>query len=186
MPATHRTAARRFHHPQQKDTVTLLRTSDETGGALTLAEVELAPGGGNEAHCHRLFEERFEVLSGTLGIELDGRVHRLTRGQSAVAPKHVVHRFFNDSREPVIFRVEVAPASREFEQAFQIAYGLARDGWVTPGGLPLNPYHAAVLSQMAGTELPGFFGLLTPVTNWLAARARRRGIDQELIARYCL
>lgn len=185
MPAATGTTARRFENPRQKDTVTLLRTSDETGGALTLAEVELAPGGGNEAHCHTLFEERFEVVRGTLGIELDGRVHRLGRGESAVVPKRAIHRFFNDTREPVIFRVEIAPASRAFEQAFQIAYGLARDGRVTPGGLPLNPLHAAVLSEMTGTHLPGVFELLSPVTAWLAAQARRRGIDRELIARYC-
>ena len=178
-------APRRYHHPTQKDTVTLLRTSDETNGALTLAEVELAPGGGNELHYHRLFEERFEVVQGTLGVELDGAVHRLGPGERAVAPIDAVHRFFNDSSEPVVFRVEVVPASRAFEQAFQIAYGLARDGRVTSRGLPSNAYHLAVLAEMTGTHLPGWYRVLAPVASWVAALARRRGVDRELIARYC-
>ena len=176
---------RRYHNPQQKDTVTLLRTSDETGGAMTLAEVELLPGGGNEAHCHRLFEERFEVLRGTLGVELDGRIAHLAPGERAVAPIDAVHRFFNDGDEPVVFRVEVVPASKAFEQAFQIAYGLARDGLTTRSGLPRRLSHAAVLSEMSGTHLPGIYRVLAPISAWIAAWARGRGVHRELIARYC-
>ena len=36
----------RIYNPIQKDYVTFLETSDETGGEHTLIEIEVAPGGG--------------------------------------------------------------------------------------------------------------------------------------------
>ena len=39
--------ARRIVNPVQRDVVTFLETSEETGGERTPTEVELVPGGGN-------------------------------------------------------------------------------------------------------------------------------------------
>ena len=41
----HATNPRRIYNPVQRDAATFLRTSAETGGKLTLIELEVAPGG---------------------------------------------------------------------------------------------------------------------------------------------
>ncbi|CAN5695764.1 hypothetical protein BH23GEM7_BH23GEM7_26010 [soil metagenome] len=176
---------KRFYHPIQKDYVTFLTTSAESGGTHTLVEVELGPGGGNGIHYHSSFAEHFEVVQGTLSVQLGRATHVLTPGETAVAPPDVAHRFFNASAEPVIFRVELRPGSEGFEQGLQIVYGMANDGSLTKQGLPKNLYHLAVAVDLTESYLPGVLGLLQPLFRALARRARRKGIEQALIARYC-
>ena len=56
---------------------------------------------------------------------------------------------------------------------------LARDG------SPRDPYHMALILEWADIRLPGIFRLVEPLLRFLAKRARRKGIDKELEARYC-
>ena len=53
-----------------------------------LAVGALAPGGWLARHVHS-FEEALYVLDGALLLELDGRVHRLTRGDYALSLIHI-------------------------------------------------------------------------------------------------
>ncbi|MCA1716724.1 MAG: hypothetical protein LC781_07630 [Actinobacteria bacterium] len=57
---------RRIYNPVQKDSATFLKTSEETGGACSLAEVEVAPGGGTRPHYHKTYAEHFEVIEAFL------------------------------------------------------------------------------------------------------------------------
>ncbi len=50
-----------------------------------------APRASAPVHAHRHQEERFEVLSGTLGVRVGGRELLLGPGQSAVGPPGVPH-----------------------------------------------------------------------------------------------
>src|SRR4051794_848397 len=50
-------SSRRFYNPVQKDYATFLETSEESGGARTLIQVELAPRGGNALHRHLTYAE---------------------------------------------------------------------------------------------------------------------------------
>ena len=179
------TDPRRIYNPIQKDYATFLETSAETGGAHTLIEIDLAPGGGNRSHYHRAFSERFEVLEGTLHVQLGKQSHILTPGQSATAQPNTLHYFSNPSLERTRFLVELRPGHTGFEQALQIAYGLATDGKTNKESLPTNPYHLAVIFILGEGIVPGLFSLLTPVFRILAARARKLGIEQELIDKYC-
>lgn len=174
-----------FENPLIKDKVTLLESSRETGGAYTLVEVELQPRGGNSLHYHTTFTEEFTAVEGVLGVDLNKQEMRLQPGRSFIVPIGKLHRFYNPGGEPIRFHVKIAPGHERFEQALAIAYGLASDGLVSKKGIPKKFDHAAVIFAMSDTGLTGFFSVLQPIFKWRAGRARKRGVDKELIARYC-
>ena len=176
---------RRYYHPVQKDYTTFLETSEETGGEHTLLEIELAPGGGNTPHYHKTYDEHFEVVEGTLEVLVGKETRVLRPGQKAVAPRNTLHRFRNPGEERARFLVELRPGSAGFEKAIKAGYGLARDGRVRADGTPKNLYHLAVLLEWSEIRLPGVFTIAEPLLRLLAKRARRKGIDRELEARYC-
>ena len=182
---TARGAPHRIYNPVQQDYVTFLETSEQTHGARTLIEIEVAPGGGTTPHYHRLFSERFEVLDGELQVQLGQTIQRLTVGQSATAEPTILHRFTNTTPQPTRFLIELRPGHTGFEQGLQIVYGLASDGKTNAKGVPTNLSHLAVVLELGDTHLPGMLRVLLPVLRLVMARARRLGIEQELIARYC-
>jgi mannose-6-phosphate isomerase-like protein (cupin superfamily) len=178
-------AERRIYNPVQRDAATFLETREESGGTRTLIEVELAAGGGNAPHRHVAFAERFKVAEGALTVRVGDDEHTLGPGDTACAPLGTLHCFANRTDEPVRFIVELLPGHRGFEQALQIAYGLAEDGLVNRKGIPRNLAHLALLVELGDTRVAGPLKLLEPVMGLLARRARRRGIDAQLIERYC-
>lgn len=175
---------RRIYHPIQKDYATFLETSEESGGARTLIEIEVALGGGTTPHYHLTYAEHFEVISGALQVMVGGETRTLTAGEKAVAPKNTLHNFHNATDGPTTFLVELRPGSSGFEKALRVAYGLASDGLSNSKGLPKNLYHTALLFEWGEGRLPGIFALLEPVFGLLARRARHKGIDRELEERY--
>lgn len=178
-------ARRRIYNPIQKDYATFLETSEETGGERSLIEVEVAPGGGTTPHYHLTYAEHFEVLEGALEVMVGGQTHTLTAGEKAVAPKNTLHSFHNATDGPTAFLVELRPGNSGFEKALRVAYGLASDGLSNSKGLPKNLYHTALLFEWGEGRMPGVFTLLEPLMRLLAKRAKRKGIDRELEARYC-
>jgi quercetin dioxygenase-like cupin family protein len=175
----------RIYNPVQKDYATLLESSAASNGVRTLAELDLAPGGGNALHFHRAFSERFEALEGALYLQVGKKTQILQPGQSVTAYPNTLHRFFNPTEQRIRFLVELRPGHTGFEQALQIAYGLAADGKTNQQGLPTNLYHLAVIIELGDSGLPGLYSLLAPLLRYLATRARRLGIEQELIRNYC-
>ncbi len=176
---------RRYYHPLQRDYATFLETSEESGGDRTLFEVEVAPGGGNAPHYRKTYEEHFEVIEGSLEV-LVGRETRVLRpGESAVAGRNVLHRFRNPTGTPTRFLVELRPGHAGFEKAIKAGYGLAAAGLTGSDGIPRNIYHLAVLLGWSEIRMPGIFTLAEPLFRLLAGRARRKGLDAELEARYC-
>ena len=178
-------AERRHYHPIEKAYATFLKTSEETGGEYTLVEVEVAPGGGNDPHCHKTYAEHFAVLRGALEVMVGGETHTLRAGEKAIAPANMLHNFRNRTDGPTTFLVELRPGSAGFEKALKAAYGLARDGLVYADGTPRNLYHLVVLLEWSDIGLPGVFALTEPLFRFLARRTRRKGIDRWLEARYC-
>ena len=55
------------------------------------------PGQGHPLHFHKRKEETFQVLSGEMYIEVDGRTRLLTPGESALVLPGVWHRFWTDT-----------------------------------------------------------------------------------------
>ena len=176
------TAARCYHHPLQKDYAIFLKTSEDTGGEYTLIELEVAFGGGNAP---TTYDERFRELEGTLAVLVGEETRTLRPGQEAVAKKNTLHRFRNRTDGPTTFLVELRPGHDGFEKALKVAYQLASEGRTFSDGTPKNPYHLAVLLEWSEMRVPGVLAVAEPLFRLLAKRARRKGIDKELEAKYC-
>lgn len=156
----------------------------DTGGGRLLLRIALQPGGGNALHRHRTMTEHFEAVDGVLTVVCAGRRLQLAPGDTADVPRGVPHHFANDTEGVVRFEVTIDPAGR-FEDTLRIAYGLARDGRTTGGGVPRNPLDLAVLFAMgetypAGIPIPVQRALFAPLV--LLARLTRR--EAALRARY--
>jgi quercetin dioxygenase-like cupin family protein len=175
---------RTIYHPIQRDRVTFLKTASETGGALTLVEVELASGGGNDLHYHLSYTERFSPIVGELGVQIGREQRRLRPGESALVERGVVHRFYNPTQETIRFYVELAPGSAGFEQTLYVGYGLACDEHVSASGVPKDLLALGLLTVWSDTRLVGPLALLNPLFGLLARIARWRGVDAALLARY--
>jgi len=72
-----------------------VKTANETGKKYELIQVEVEPGGGNDPHYHKDFEEHFMVLQGTLTVYIKGKPHKLHVGDSATANRQTMHNFRN-------------------------------------------------------------------------------------------
>lgn len=175
---------RRIYNPAQKDYVTFLKTSQDTSGAYTLVEVELAAGGGVGIHFHKTYSEKFECLEGVLGVQAGKEVHQLKPGESVTAEPLVNHRFFNSSNAMTRFQVELRPASKGFEQSLQVAYGLARDGETNSKGLPKSALALSWLFEISESNLPGWRSIFEFILRCQAAKAKRIGLDKKLIEKY--
>ena len=175
---------RRIVNPVQRDAATFLETSEESGGARTLVELEVAPGGKVTPHYHLGYSERFNVLEGRLSVEIDGVRRELEAGGEAVAEPRSVHSWSNPGADRSVVQIELRPGSPGFERGLRVVYGLAADGLVRKDGVPRNPLHAALVLRMGEVRLPGGFAALEPILGVLARIARRRGVDRELERRY--
>jgi quercetin dioxygenase-like cupin family protein len=169
-----------IENPVIKDRITVLKSHDDTNGEYLLAQLEVAPGGGNELHYHTSFTEEFRVIDGQLNVSLNGEEKILKPGESAFVPKLAHHRFYNTSDKYVTAIVELRPA-RNFEKAIRIGYGLARDGKVTRKAIPKSIWHLALLFQLGESYLPGLpLPLQRSIFGTLASIAKLLGKDKEL------
>jgi quercetin dioxygenase-like cupin family protein len=130
------------------ETITFVETAAETGGEYTLIEVEVAPGGGVPmAHVHPKQSETFEVISGELAMKA-GRDRLVAQaGDVVTVVPGQVHKFWNESTEPVVFRCTVAPALG-FERFIETMFALAADGKLGRRGMP-NPLRLAAIANGA-------------------------------------
>jgi quercetin dioxygenase-like cupin family protein len=72
-----------------------LATGEETGGTFFLAEVWVAPGGGTPPHIHHRGDESFQMLEGTLMIQVGGNTITAQAGDFAYLPRGIAHSFKN-------------------------------------------------------------------------------------------
>ena len=175
---------KRIYNPIQKDYVTFLETFNDTNGERTVADVELAPGGGVGNHYHKTYVEKFEVKEGELKVQLGKKIVTLVPGQTLTAERNIVHRFFSTSSEVCKFRVTLNPASRGFEESLQIGYGLAADGQCNKKGMPKNPLVLAWLFSISESNISGWRSVFEFVLNIQARKAIKKGIDRELREKY--
>ena len=175
---------RKIYNPIQKDQVIFLKTQADTNGECTLVEVELADGGGVGLHYHKTYTEKFDCLEGEVQVQLGKTIHNLLPGQSASAEPNTNHLFRNRSGKSCKFHVELRPASRGFEQSLQIGYGLATDGLCKSNGFPKDKLALAWLFDISESNLPGWMSIFEFVLRKQAKKAREKGIDRDLTARY--
>ncbi len=100
---------------------TLLETSEDTGGELIRIEDVATPGPSRRpASAHPNQEERFEVISGILGLTVNGEEHLLGPGETFVVRPGVKHLPRNAGEGELRFAAEMRPAGRFEEFLAQI------------------------------------------------------------------
>ena len=121
-------------------------TSRETDGEAVVFETFVQPDGFVAAtHLHPKQEERFEVVSGTLGLKVGAEEIVAGPGETLTIPAGTAHRFWNAGDDEVRFRCEVRPAL-QFEQLLETMFALAADGRTNKKGMP-NPLRLAVIAR---------------------------------------
>ena len=124
-------------------------------------------------HVHPLQEERFEVLTGRLGLRVDGAEGVYGAGEVIVAAAGTPHAAWNAGEDEVhdvvsagkeklmdttatraerTVLVNFRPALRT-ATAFEALAGLARDGKTTKAGIPKNPLQAALILRHFEDEI---------------------------------
>jgi quercetin dioxygenase-like cupin family protein len=129
------------------------KTAQDTSGELLQVDWIGEPGWTTGPdHVHPRQEERFEVLSGKLGLRVEGveRVHGA--GEVIVAPAGAPHAAWNAGDDEVYVLVDFKPALRT-ETAFETLAGLARDGKTNRAGAPMNPLRLALILREYEEEI---------------------------------
>jgi quercetin dioxygenase-like cupin family protein len=173
-------------NPIFKDTVTFIKTSVETNGQFTEAELILMPAGKNPLHYHLSYSETFTAIDGELGLGLaKGKTKILKPGETYTVEPRNLHHFFNPNGREIKFKVVLKPGQEGFENSLRILYGLAGDGLVNKMGVPKSFQQIAIITCMADMNLPGFLTLISPLLKRIAKKAKASGVEQQLIDRYC-
>lgn len=164
-------------NPVTGERVAFLETSRDTDGELLRLDWSLAPDGFLPgAHTHPHQEERFEVVSGALGVRVGRRKYRLGAGEAVVVSAGTVHSWWNEGDAVMRGLLEFRPAL-EMESVFETIFGLARDGKVSEKGVP-GPLQIIALLDEYENELGIPWvpkGVQHAVVSLLAPLARRRG-----------
>jgi quercetin dioxygenase-like cupin family protein len=103
--------------------MTFLITSKESGGAIFMSEISVAPGGGTAPHIHHLEDEAFRLLEGTLTIQVGGNTITASAGDFAFLPRGIAHSFKNTGDRDAKALVLITPAGLEgfFAEVFEPA-----------------------------------------------------------------
>ena len=175
-----------IENPVTGQRVIFTETARETDGARTVADIDTTPGGGVLLHQHAEHEEWIGVVEGEIELTMDGVTRQLRAGQEAVIPAGAVHSWRNPSPDRVLrFRAMMTPGHPGFETVIHVSFGLGRDGWLRPSGLPRRFADLALLTDWDPSLLAvGPRRLLTPLMRWAARRARATGHAAELLRRY--
>ncbi|MFS0515016.1 cupin domain-containing protein [Nostoc sp. UIC 10607] len=173
-----------IENPVTGDRMTILCSTNDTNGEYVKFQFELPPGSqGSPLHYHDTKTEIFEVLSGSLEMEVGekGNIKVLQPGEVLQIPTNVYHSFRNASDNWVIFTSEVRAAG-EFEHFLRSLFGLAIDGKVNKEGTPTNLLQFALLIKKADTIIVGPPVFLQKLAiGVLAGIARFLRVDQSLV-----
>ncbi len=92
------------------DVYRLLATGEQTGGAYTLLEARVLPGGGPPPHLHRREEESFYILAGEITFFLTD--HKITAKPGAFIqmPRNTPHAFKNEGASEARMLILATPA----------------------------------------------------------------------------
>src|SRR5438045_1078124 len=95
-----------------EEVLEILERSEE----LLVFQATYAPGGSPPpSHFHPVQAEHFEILAGTLHVEVDGERQELTTGDQLDIPPDTRHCLWNPTGEVVQARWETRPAGRTEE-----------------------------------------------------------------------
>jgi quercetin dioxygenase-like cupin family protein len=135
-----------IENPITGERIVFHRTSAETNGEVVVIECFVKPDGAvAAAHVHPSQDERFEILGGRVGFQLDEVEIEAKAGDRILVPAGTIHKFWNAGDDIAHFVCEVRPALG-FERLLETMFALAADGKTNRKGMP-NPLRLAVIAQ---------------------------------------
>jgi quercetin dioxygenase-like cupin family protein len=150
----------------------------ESSEDVLVLETTYAPGGSAPpAHFHPVQSEHFEILAGSVHVEVGGRRRELITGQQLDVLPNTAHRMWNPGGEAARARWETRPAGRT-EQWFRGLGALQGTNWVNADGQPKQLAFAALASEYQDSfRLAGPQWLIRPALVAASAIARLRGFS---------
>lgn len=135
-----------FDNPVTGERAVTITDPREHPEQVLVSHLFVRPGGRvAAAHYHPTVEERFLIMRGRVGFLIDGKEQELGQGESATVLAGVVHDWWQVGEEEAEVIVEVVPGVRFVEMVGSL-FGLARDGKVSPEGMP-DPLQLAVMGN---------------------------------------
>jgi quercetin dioxygenase-like cupin family protein len=135
-----------IENPVTGERIVFRQTSRETGGEAVVIETYVKPNGFvAAAHVHASQEERFQVLTGSVGFKVGRKKIVAGPGQRLTVPAGTPHKFWNAGDETAHFVCEIRPAL-QFESLIETMFALAADGKTNRKGMP-NPLRLAVIAH---------------------------------------
>ena len=135
-----------IENPVTGERIVFNKTSAETNGEAVEIEVYVRPGGVvAAAHVHPYQTERFEVISGRIGMKLGRRKLESGPNDIVVVEPGTPHKFWNAGDDELHFVTVVKPAL-QFERLLETMFGLAAGGKTNRKGMP-NPLRLAVIAK---------------------------------------
>jgi mannose-6-phosphate isomerase-like protein (cupin superfamily) len=101
-----------------------------TGGAYSVLELVLPPGGGTPRHVHHREDELLAVVEGELEVVDDTGTRIALPGSVVRLPRHAVHAFRNAGDEPCRLVITAIPGG--LEKFFEVVSLIAASGTATP------------------------------------------------------
>ena len=172
-------SVRTLHNPKTRETITFLKTSEETGGELLQMSYTMAPRGRiADEHSHPNQEMTITVKSGVLTCTIGGVDRTMRAGDSVVIPPGVPHFQRNDTDEEVHAIEEYRPALR-MQGFFEVLAGWANEGKTDEFGLP-TPLRLAILLRYFDKTIRSTSVRSNLRARILAPLATLRGYRKEL------
>ena len=107
--------------------VTVLLSSKQTGGAMSLWIEATPPGGGPPPHYHLNEDETFVVQEGRFAFFRDGEWSELGPGGVAFMPKNSIHTFKNAGEKPGRLLISTTPGG------FEVFFARCAEEFSKPG-----------------------------------------------------
>mgnify|MGYP001157966737 CR=1 FL=1 len=132
------------------------------------------------------FTEEFFPQIGTLGVHYLGKELALKPGEHFKVPILDVHRFYNPTALPIVFKARLEPGQPGFENFMAVLFGLVRDGKTFgKNQIPYNPFHAVLLLHWGDTQVDSFlFRGMRPVLSMFVSLSRKLGYEKSLLEKY--
>ncbi len=100
-------------NPFAGEQIIFIKSGIETGGAYSLREFHLKPGGAvPRAHIHSDYDETFKVIRGRLTVICNGSEHVLQPGDSLTIPRGTAHQPVNTGNVELVTINRVSPAAK--------------------------------------------------------------------------
>ena len=130
------------------DQIEFIETANETDGRMSKFIMTLAPYSSwakRPRHFHPFQTETFEVISGELNMHFGDEHFVLKAGdEKIVVEKFVLHCFWNERDQPVVFNAEIYPP-KNIEKGLRLTYALSQRGKINKNNIPFNPFHTLIL-----------------------------------------